>query len=79
MKLIDLLKDVSYDLVQGNLEIEVEDIAYDSRKVNDKTAFVALKGFRVDGHDYIDKAIDNGCRCIILEEISIDDKLIVYN
>ena len=78
MKLIDLLKDVSYDLVQGNLEIEVEDIAYDSRKVNDKTAFVALKGFRVDGHDYIDKALELGCKVIIVcDDVNVSEDVTV--
>lgn len=69
MRLIELLKDVEYKLVQGSIDIEVDDIAYDSRKVYDGVAFVALKGFRVDGHDYIEQAISNGARCIILEDI----------
>ena len=74
MKLVELLKDVSYNLVQGDLEIEISDIAYDSRKVNADTAFVAMKGFRVDGHDYIEQAILNGCKCIIVEEDVAVDK-----
>ena len=68
MKLKELLKDVDYKLVQGDLELEIKDIAYDSRKVKEGVAFVALKGFRVDGHDYIDKAISNGAKCIIVED-----------
>ena len=68
MKLRELLKDVEYKLVQGNLELEISDIAYDSRKVKDSTVFVAMKGFRVDGHDYVGTAIDNGAKCIIVED-----------
>lgn len=68
MKLRELLKDVSYELVQGDLDLEVSDIAYDSRKVKEKTLFVAMKGFRVDGHDYIEKAIENGSKCVIVED-----------
>ena len=68
MKLRDLVKDVDYELVQGDLEYEVKDISYDSRRCDKDTIFVALKGFRVDGHDYIDKAIDNGCKCIVVED-----------
>lgn len=78
MRLKDLLKDVDYELIKGDINLDISDIAYDSRKVNKDIAFVALKGFRVDGHDYIDKAIDNGCRCIILEEIrSVPDGVTV--
>ena len=56
MKLIDLVKDVDYELVQGDLNYEIKDIVYDSRKANKDTVFVAMKGFRVDGHDYISNA-----------------------
>ena len=69
MKLRELLKDVDYKFIQGNLDMEILDIAYDSRKTREGVAFVAMKGFRVDGHDYIDKAIENGCQCIIVEEV----------
>ena len=57
MKLIDLLCDVEYEVIHGDLGLEVCDIAYDSRKVSEKCVFVALCGFRLDGHDYIDDAI----------------------
>ena len=78
MILRDLLKDVEYELVQGDLDLEVLDIAYDSRNIKEGMAFVALKGFRVDGHDYIENAIEKGCRCIILEDDeSISDDVTV--
>ena len=44
MKLKELLKDVEYELIKGNLDLDIEDIAYDSRKCNEKTPFIALKG-----------------------------------
>lgn len=69
MKLKELLKDVEFELIKGNLDLEVLDITYDSRTADKTKAFVAMKGFRVDGHDYIEKAIENGCKCIILEEL----------
>ena len=69
MKLKDLLKDVDYKLIQGDIDLEIKDITYDSRSVTKDKVFVAMKGFRVDGHDYIDKAIENGCKCIILEDL----------
>ena len=75
MKLRELLKDVSYELLKGSLDIEISDITYDSRKANKDIAFVALKGFRVDGHDYIGSAIDLGCNVVIVSkevEISAD-------
>ena len=78
MKLRELLKDVDYKLVQGNLDLEVLDITYDSRCANENRAFVALKGFRVNGHDYIDKAIELGCKCVIVsDDILVDNNITV--
>ena len=78
MKLEKILKDVEYEVVQGNIDIKIDDIAYDSRKASDKVPFVALKGFRVDGHDYIDSAISLGCKCIFVsEDVKVDDSVTV--
>ena len=40
----------------------------DSRKVTKGQTFVALKGMTVDGHDYINNAIENGASAIICEK-----------
>ena len=40
----------------------------DSRKIKPGQTFVAIKGFTVDGHTFIDKAIENGATKIIAEE-----------
>ena len=78
MKLRKLLRDVKYELIQGNLDIEVSDITYNSKSANVDCAFVALKGFRVDGHNYIENAIDNGCRVIIVEDdVIVNDDITV--
>lgn len=78
MKLKELLKDVEYEFIQGNLELEINDIAYDSRKVTDGVVFVAMKGFRVDGHDYINTAIENGAKCIIVEDdVKVSDDITI--
>lgn len=42
-------------------------ITSDSRRVQPGDTFVAIKGFTVDGHDYIEKAIENGATRIICE------------
>ena len=78
MKLRELLQDVEYEFIQGDLELEISDIAYDSRKVGEDKAFVALTGFRVDGHDYIEKVLEVGCKCLIVEkEVSADEDVTI--
>ena len=43
-------------------------IKTDSRKIKPGDTFVALRGISSDGHDYIEKAIENGAVKIIAEE-----------
>ena len=56
------------ELHQGALgEVAVKNICTDSREADAETAFVALRGERVDGHDYISAALEHGCKCVICE------------
>lgn len=61
------------ELCGGRLFTEAEcerllrGICTDSREADADTVFVAMRGERVDGHDYIDAALQNGCRCVICE------------
>lgn len=74
MKLKQVLADVKYELIQGSLEKEVADIAYDSRKVKKDVMFVAIKGTVVDGHQFIDSAISQGAGVIVVEKpVSVSD------
>lgn len=51
----------------GNLALEISRIRFDSRAVQPGDLFVAIRGARVDGHVFIDKAIENGATAIVLE------------
>ena len=53
----------------GNSEIMVSEIIIDSRKVTTGSMFVALKGTQIDGHTFIQKAIDMGARSILCEDL----------
>ena len=44
MKLKNLLENVTYELVQGSLDTEVSNLAYDSRKIHPGMLFVAIAG-----------------------------------
>ena len=68
MKLNELFKDIKYTLVKGSMEIEINDIVYDSRKVKDGILFMAIVGAELDGHDYIADAIKNGARVILVSK-----------
>lgn len=68
MKLLDLLQNVNYDLVKGNLELEINEVQYDSRKVKKGDVYVAREGFPIDTHEYIDAAIENGAIAIVINK-----------
>ena len=68
MLLKELLSNLSYSVVQGDVNIEVKDVSYDSRKIPKNSAFVCLNGENFDGHDYVKKALENGAVAIISEK-----------
>lgn len=63
-------EDISSCGYENISDIEVDDIAYDSRKATANTIFVAINGETVDGHDYIVKASENGCRIFVVDKNS---------
>ncbi len=81
MKLTDILNNLHAIQVSGNPEgIEIESIELDSRRVNGKSIFVAVKGFKLDGHDFIPGAISQGARVVIVEDDSkVPDELFTVN
>jgi UDP-N-acetylmuramoyl-L-alanyl-D-glutamate--2,6-diaminopimelate ligase len=68
MNLKELLKDCKYELINGSLDKYITEISYDSRKIKKDNLFVALTGFMVDGHKYIESAIKNGANTILVEQ-----------
>ena len=56
--------------VKGNTCIDIVSICNDSRKVEENALFVAITGFAVNGHDYIQTAIDKGAKAIIFDDPS---------
>jgi len=63
-----VIKDIDILQVSGNLEGEVSAICYDSRNCEKNSLFVAVRGLKSDGHDYIPEAIARGARFIVLEK-----------
>lgn len=73
MKLSRLLERQQYELLQGSIETEIADIAYDSRKIKPGMLFVAIAGTVVDGHKFIPDVIDRGASAIVVEKDTVID------
>ena len=67
MKIKDILNNV--ELTGNAPQGEVSQICCDSRKCADGSLFVAVRGAEADGHSFIGKAIENGAKYIVCEEI----------
>jgi UDP-N-acetylmuramoyl-L-alanyl-D-glutamate--2,6-diaminopimelate ligase len=69
----ELLKLIPQAVVTGKTDRVIENMAYDSRVVGPASLFVCLHGAHVDGHNYIDKAVQCGAVAVIV------DKAVTYD
>lgn len=67
MKLSTLLERMEYTCIQGNPEIEVSSLIYDSRKAEKQSVFVCIPGAVSDGHDYAKDVVEKGVSALIVE------------
>ena len=63
-----IFKDTKYRVLKDGKKFEIKGIEYDSRKIEENFVFVAMTGSAVDGHDFIQKAVDNGAKMIVCEK-----------
>lgn len=79
MLLKDLLKNVKYKQVNGDLDLEINKVNYDSRKVQKDDLFVCIRGFQTDGHKFVQNALQNGAKAIVCEEPikNVDENIII--
>jgi UDP-N-acetylmuramoyl-L-alanyl-D-glutamate--2,6-diaminopimelate ligase len=71
MDIQKIFSGIEYRVLCTGIEFNVNDIQYDSRKIKENDIFVALIGSEVDGHSYIDKAIENGAKMLIVERLDL--------
>ena len=56
-----------YTLLQGSLEMEVDEVVYDSRKAAPGTVFVCMRGANVDSHTFIPDVVEKGAPVLVVE------------
>ena len=74
MKLSELLKNIKPIAIIGSTDIDIQDVNIDSRRIAAGHLFVAIKGTVTDGHQYIDKAIEQGAVAILCEDLPASPK-----
>ena len=68
MKLLELLQNVSYELVGGSLETEIVSVQNNSKEIKPGDLFFCITGARFDGHEYAKAAADDGAAAIVIEK-----------
>ncbi|MEA3485322.1 MAG: UDP-N-acetylmuramoyl-L-alanyl-D-glutamate--2,6-diaminopimelate ligase, partial [Candidatus Aerophobetes bacterium] len=68
MNLKELISRIKVDRIMGNPEVNIEGLTYDSRKVKRGYLFVAIRGFKKDGHQFIPEAIKRGAKAVVVEK-----------
>src|SRR5262245_27138479 len=70
MKLLsDILYKVNLEATFGSMHIAISSVVLDSRKVKRDSLFVAIAGTATDGHQYIDKAIEDGAVAVVCQKM----------
>lgn len=69
MRLDELIPDLNGVRVIGDADVWITDIQLDSRRVTKGCLFVAMRGTVVDGHQFIQKAIDAGAAAVLCETL----------
>ena len=68
MNLKNILIGIEGLKAKGSLDLDILSVECDYRTVKQGSLFVAIKGYEVDGHEFINQAIENGAKAVIFEE-----------
>ena len=74
MKLTELIKNINPTTVIGQDDVEITGVNIDSRCIAEGYLFVAMKGTQVDGHRFIPKAVEQGAKAVLCEDLPEDRK-----
>ena len=69
----DILQNLELLEVRGKTDLPIREVTFDSRKVKAGDVFVAVPGTQVDGHHFIEKAVQNGAVAVVCEQIPMQD------
>lgn len=67
MELKKVLEGIKNIKIRGNVDLDISNVENNSKKVTQNSLFVAIKGFDVDGHKFVEEAIKNGAIAVMLD------------
>jgi UDP-N-acetylmuramoyl-L-alanyl-D-glutamate--2,6-diaminopimelate ligase len=75
MQLSDLVKGLKGAVIHGSLEREVTNLCYDSRRAGPGSLFIAVPGGVVDGHNFIQQAVERGAVAVVAEKPGLSTRV----
>ncbi|MEG1594019.1 MAG: UDP-N-acetylmuramoyl-L-alanyl-D-glutamate--2,6-diaminopimelate ligase [Oscillibacter sp.] len=77
MKLKNLLRDIPVLTATADMEMEISGVSYDSRTTRPGDLFVAMTGFAVDGHAYMEAALAAGAAAVLCQRLPAGDAPVI--
>ncbi len=68
MKAKTIFAGLEYEILCGSLDVEIDNIYDDSRKMKQGGLYFCIHGSKTDGHRYIDEVIEKGAVCVVVEK-----------
>ncbi|RQD74454.1 MAG: UDP-N-acetylmuramoyl-tripeptide--D-alanyl-D-alanine ligase, partial [Halanaerobium sp. MSAO_Bac5] len=72
LTLAQIAEAASGEIIKGKAETKIKEIAIDSREVKEGDLFIAIIGENNDGHQFIESALQNGAKAVIVDRPIID-------
>ncbi len=63
-----ILQDSTYTIIQGDCDVLIQEIQYNSKKVEQGDLFVCIEGLQADGHQYVSMAIEQGAVALVCQK-----------
>lgn len=63
-----LLEKTEYECVRGTVDVSVNSVVYDSRKVEEGSLFICISGAKADGHDFAQEVVEKGAKVLVVEK-----------
>jgi len=74
MKLNQLLKNITPVEIIGDTNRDIHGVSYNSANIKKEDLFIAISGFKKDGHDFIEEAVKNGATAVVTQKkVKSDD------
>ncbi|GFP20350.1 UDP-N-acetylmuramoyl-L-alanyl-D-glutamate--2,6-diaminopimelate ligase, partial [Candidatus Hakubella thermalkaliphila] len=67
MRLDGLIKDLIITKIEGPTTVDISGISFSSQEVLPGHLFVAIRGFRQDGHSFVPEAVSKGARAVLVQ------------